>query len=100
MTRLAWTASFLLLASPCFAQEASESKALQLTVRPSGYEAEANEATERQQKLLRRLEQSNHMMRSICINCGDAWKHQIYAPFNPLASLGGRSEQPSEEAGN
>jgi hypothetical protein len=100
MTRFALTASFLLLAAPGFAQETPEGRPLQLTVRPSGYEAEMNEATERQQRLLKRLQQSNHMMRSICINCGDSWKHQIYAPFNPLAALGGRSEQPPEEAGN
>ncbi|EIM27828.1 hypothetical protein [Microvirga lotononidis] len=100
MTRFALTASLLLLAGPGFAQDAPDGQALQLTVRPSGFDAEANEATERQQRLLKRLEQSNHMMRSICINCGDSWKHQIYAPFNPLAALGGRSEQPSEEAGN
>jgi hypothetical protein len=98
MTRFALTVSFLLLAGPGFAQGTPESKALQLTVRPSGYEAEANEATERQQKLLKRLEQSNHMIRSICVNCGDGWKHQIYTPFNPLASLG-RSNPPSEEEG-
>lgn len=98
MTRLALTASFLLLAGPGFAQGTPEGKALQLTVRPSGYDAEANAATERQQKLLKRLEQSNHMIRSICVNCGDGWKHQIYAPFNPLASLGGRSEEPSQES--
>ena len=99
MTRFALTASFLLLAGPGFAQDAPDGKALQLTVRSSGYEAEANEATERQQKLLRRLEQSNHMVRSICINCGDEWKHQIYAPFDPYAALG-RAGQPSEDAGN
>jgi hypothetical protein len=39
------------------------------------------------------------MIRSICVNCGDGWKHQIYTPFNPLASLG-RSGQPAEEDGN
>ena len=99
MTRLALTVSLLLLAGSGFAQEAPDGKALQLTVRPSGYEAEANEATARQERLLRRLEQSDHMIRSICINCGASWKHQIYAPFNPLASLG-RSGQPSEETGN
>ncbi|MBQ0823729.1 hypothetical protein HPT29_019840 [Microvirga terrae] len=99
MTRLALTVSLLLLAGSGFAQEAPDGNALQLTVRPSGYEAEANEATARQERLLRRLEQSDHMIRSICINCGDSWKHQIYAPFNPLASLG-RSGQPSEETGN
>jgi hypothetical protein len=93
-------AAFLIgLAGPGFAQGAPEDKPLHLTVRPSGYEAEANEAQERQQKLLQRLEQSDHMIRSICINCGDAWKHQIYAPFNPLASLP-RSDQPSAETEN
>ena len=95
MSRFALTASFLLLTGPGLAQGSPEEKPLQLTVRPSGYEAEANEALERQQKLLRRLEQSTHMMRSICVNCGDEWKHQIYTPFNPLASLG-RSAPPPE----
>jgi hypothetical protein len=99
MTRLALIAGFLLLADPGFAQEAAEGRPLQLTVRPSTFEEQANEAMERQQKLLKRLEQSDHMIRSICVNCGDAWKHQIYAPFNPLASLGERPEQPPEEPG-
>jgi len=76
------------LSGPALAQEApTEAKGLHLTVRPSGYEADDNEAQKRQEKLLRRLEQSNHMIRSICINCGDSWKHQIYEPFNPYASL-------------
>ena len=98
MTRLLWTASLLLLMGPVFAQDASGSRPLQLTVRPSGVEPEVNEAVERQQKLLRRLEQSNHMVRSICVNCGDAWKHQIYAPFDPYAALGRAG--PSDDAGN
>jgi hypothetical protein len=72
---------------PALAQGASESKPLHLTVRPSGYE-EQNEALARQERLLRRLERSNHMVRSICTHCGDEWKHQIYAPFHPLAVLG------------
>ncbi|KFG67250.1 hypothetical protein [Microvirga sp. BSC39] len=98
MTRLLWTASLLLLTGPALAQAAPEDKPLRLTVRPSGTEPEVNEALERQQKLLRRLERSNHMVRSICINCGDEWKHQIYAPFDPYAALG-RAAQPSD-AGN
>lgn len=93
MNRFALTVSLLLLAGPSLAQSAPEEKPLRLTVRPSGTEAEPNEAQERQQRLLQRLEQSDHMIRSICVNCGDAWKHQIYAPFNPLASLP-RSGQP------
>ncbi len=83
-----------LSASPALAQEAGGSKALQLRVRPSGYEAEPNDALERQQKLLKRMEQSNHMVRSICVNCGDSWKHQIYAPFNPYASLAPSARSP------
>ncbi|HEU6441135.1 MAG TPA: hypothetical protein VFF38_02135 [Microvirga sp.] len=83
-----------------FAQEGPhDAKGLQLTVRPSGYEAEQNEAKQRQERLLRRLEQSNHMIRSICINCGDSWKHQIYEPFEPYASLK-PSARPSDEPVN
>ena len=96
MTRLLWTASLVLLTVPAFAQDAPEGKPLRLTVRPSGTEPEVNEAIERQQKLLKRLERSNHTVRSICINCGDDWQHQIYAPFDPYASLG-RPAPPSEE---
>ncbi|MEE1657270.1 hypothetical protein VB618_13755 [Microvirga sp. CF3062] len=99
MTRFLWTASLLLLTGPALAQDAPDDKPLRLTVRPSGTEPAVNEAVERQQKLLRRLERSNHMVRSICINCGDEWKHQIYAPFDPYAALG-RTAQPSDDAGN
>ncbi|MCB5175418.1 MULTISPECIES: hypothetical protein [Microvirga] len=89
-------AIFASLTGAALAQEAS--KPLQLVVRPSGYDAVQNEAKERQERLLRRLEQSNHMMRSICTHCGDEWKHQIYAPFHPLATLGGT--RTAEEQGN
>ena len=99
MTRLLCTASLVLLTGPVLAQDAPESRPLQLTVRPSGVEPEVNEAIERQQKLLKRLERSNHMVRSICINCGDEWKHQIYAPFDPYAALGS-APQPSDSPGN
>ncbi len=76
------------LSGPALAQGAAPvGQGLQITVRPSGYDAEQNDAQKRQEKLLKRLEQSDHMIRSICINCGDAWKHQIYEPFNPYASL-------------
>jgi len=75
------------LSGPAFAQDAPNGQGMRLTVRPSGYDAEQNEARLRQEKLLRRLEKSEHMIRSICINCGDAWKHQIYAPFDPYAAL-------------
>lgn len=99
MTRTTGFALAVLLAGlPGFAsaQEASESRPLVLRVRPSGYDTERNEAQMRQERLLRRLEKSDHMMRSICVNCGDEWKHQIYAPFYPMAALNG-SAKPSPE---
>ncbi|MBJ6124393.1 hypothetical protein [Microvirga splendida] len=99
MTRFLWAAGLLLLTGAAQAQGMPETRPLQLTVRPSGVEPEVNESIERQQKLLRRLERSNHMVRSICINCGDEWKHQIYAPFDPYAALG-RPAQPSDDGSN
>ncbi|MBZ6076066.1 hypothetical protein [Microvirga puerhi] len=74
---------------PAFAQSApntSSSNPLVLTVRPSGYDADA-EAQARQERLLKRMEQADYSVRSICVSCGDGWKHQTYAPFNPLQSL-------------
>ena len=55
MTRLVLTLGALLLAGPVLAQSEPEGKALQLKVRPSGYDAVANEAQARQEKLLKRL---------------------------------------------
>ena len=72
---------------PAFAQE---SKPMTLTLRPSGQD-KADDPRVRQEKLLKRLEQSDYWVRSICIQCGDAWKHQLYAPFHPLESLGRKS---------
>lgn len=98
MRRTALAAAILTsLAVPTLAQEASNP--MVLVVRPSGYDAGSNEAKERQERLLRRLEQSNHMIRSICTHCGDGWKHQIYEPFHPLAALGAGSKT-AEEQGN
>lgn len=100
MRHLVFAAVLAGLPASAIAQEAApEAKGLQLTVRPSGYEAEQNDAQERQEKLLKRLEQSNHMIRSICINCGDSWKHQLYEPFNPYASLKA-SARPSDDPEN
>lgn len=98
MNRFVFAAILAVAAGPCLAQSAPETKPMQLTVRPSGYDKERNEATERQERLMKRLERSNHMVRSICINCGDEWKHQIYAPFNPLAALKSSGGIPSESA--
>ncbi len=85
------------LSAPALAQDAGNSKALQLRVRPSGFEPEPSETQQRQERLLKRMEQSDHMVRSICVNCGDSWKHQIYAPFNPYASLAPSSRPSTPE---
>jgi uncharacterized protein (DUF1501 family) len=82
-------------AGAAFAQAEPDSDPLRFRVKPSGFEAPANENQERQERLLRRMERSDHMVRSICTHCGDEWKHQIYAPFHPLASLG-RKESDEE----
>lgn len=95
-TGIALTALLTGLPGLAIAQEASESRPLVLRVRPSGYETERNEAQMRQERLLRKLEKSDHMVRSICVNCGDEWKHQIYAPFYPMAALNG-SAKPAPE---
>lgn len=87
MRHLVLAAVLATLSGPAFAQDVPNGEGMRLTVRPSGYDAEQNEAQLRQERLLKRLEKSNHMIRSICINCGDGWKHQIYAPFDPYASL-------------
>ncbi|QFU15746.1 hypothetical protein [Microvirga thermotolerans] len=93
-----WAAA--LAAAPALAQAegapAAGSNPLVLTVRPSGYETGADsEAQARQERLLKRMEQADYSVRSICVNCGDGWKHQTYAPFNPLQSL--RLPHPSDD---
>jgi hypothetical protein len=66
--------------------EAPDPKAMHFSVSPSGHEA-PNEDQARQERLLKRMEQADYAVRSICVSCGDSWKHQTYAPFNPLADL-------------
>ncbi len=95
MHRFMIAAILVSLSAPAFSQGAPQGQELQLTVRPTGRDLAA-EAQERQAKLLQRLEQSDHMIRSICINCGDAWKHQIYEPFNPYAALKPSTKAPGD----
>ena len=78
----------ILADTPALAQ--ADSKPLTLTIRPPA--APADDPRARQEKLLKRLENSDYWVRSICIQCGDAWKHQLYAPFNPLDALGRKTD--------
>ena len=104
LTRLALAGALAGLPGIALSQSAPDSRPMVLRVRPSGYDTEQSEAQMRQERLLRKLEKSDHMMRSICVNCGDEWKHQIYAPFYPMAALNGAAPpvpepKPSEEPG-
>jgi hypothetical protein len=82
------------LPSFAFAQDASP---LQLRVKPSGVEDAPNANVARQKRLLERMVRNDFMLRSICTSCGDSWKHNSYAPFNPMRTLGGASENMATE---
>jgi hypothetical protein len=88
----------LLAACPAMAQEtestAETSQPLRLKVRPSGYETAPEDAVARQERLLKRMADNDFLFRSICQSCGDAWKHNSYAPFNPMRSLKGQASEP------
>ncbi|MET0743230.1 MAG: hypothetical protein ABWY78_07665 [Microvirga sp.] len=84
---------------PAAAQESGSTRPLTLTVRPSGRDTAPDEALARQERLLKRMAQNDFMFRSICISCGDAWKHNSYAPFNPMRSLHGNPNEPASEPG-
>jgi hypothetical protein len=70
-------------------------KALPLTVRPSGYDADAvaSEARQRQERLLERMKRDDYLFRNICIQCGGGIRSGpgAYAPFNPIQALPGGS---------
>jgi hypothetical protein len=93
LTCIGVAASFV----PAIAQEAGSTRPLTLTVRPSGRDTTPDEAVARQERLLKRMAQNDFLFRSICIRCGDAWKHNSYAPFNPMRSLRGNPEDPGPE---
>lgn len=86
-------------ALPALAQETGPTRPLTLTVRPSGRDTAPDEAIARQERLLKRMAQNDFLFRSICIRCGDAWKHNSFAPFNPMRALrGGPDESAAEPA--
>lgn len=61
-----------------------------ITVRPSGIEEDARA---RQERLSRRLQQSDYAMRHICTHCmGPRMPPGASAPFEPLAALAGTPE--------
>ncbi|HEV2558973.1 MAG TPA: hypothetical protein VGU45_10130 [Microvirga sp.] len=81
--------SLLLLAAPAAAQEAgAEAPAMTLSVRPSGYDADA-ESREREERLKKRMERADYLLRNICIQCGGGINRPgAYGPVDPVATLG------------
>jgi hypothetical protein len=59
-----------------------------ITVRPSGVLDEGAEARERQEDLLRRMEQSEYAFRAICRVCGSPGRFEGPQPFEPYRALG------------
>ena len=83
--RLAALLPLVALASalPALAQEGPPV----ITVRPSGVIDEGAEARQRQERLLRRLEQSEYEFRSICRVCGSPERFEVANPFEPYRTL-------------
>jgi hypothetical protein len=80
-------AAGLFSSTPALPEEAREP--LSFTVRPSRVEA-ADDARARQERLSRRLEDSEFALRSICRNCSPYLDRSASpVPFQPVEALGG-----------
>jgi len=67
---------------------AQEKPPMTLNVRPSGYDA-TEEARAREERLLKRMEQADYLLRNICIHCGGGINRPgAYGPVDPVATLG------------
>lgn len=70
------------------AASAQDAPALTLSVRPSGYEA-GEEARGREERLRKKMEQAEFLLRNICIQCGGGINRPgAYGPVDPVATLG------------
>jgi hypothetical protein len=73
---------------PLAAQESGEP--LSFTVRPYRAETEAADARARQERLIRRRDESEFALRSICRSCSRGLDQGLSSvPFDPLATLNG-----------
>lgn len=72
---------------------AAAAEPLTFTVRPSGIEDPGAAARIRQERLSRRLEESEWALRAICRRCSREIDRNVSsAPFAPLATLNGAPE--------
>jgi hypothetical protein len=87
-TALSGLIALLALLSPVAAQD-NRTEPLPVTVSPSGYEdAVANEARERQERILKRMQEDEYLFRNICVQCGGGVDGPgAYEPFNPIQAL-------------
>jgi hypothetical protein len=88
MSRLIVAAAFLAsLGGPVAAQD-SAAGALPLTVRPSAYDSPSSDARQRQDRLLKRMQEDEYLFRNICVQCGGGVnKPGANAPFEPADAL-------------
>jgi hypothetical protein len=86
MHRLAIAASLVLLGASAVSAEQPDKPPLKLRVRAP--EIDPGQAARlRQEKLLRRMQESEYRFRSICIHCAGHDRWAGTAPFDPAAAL-------------
>jgi hypothetical protein len=86
MQRLAAAALLLLLVAPGAWAEQSDDSPLRLRVRAPEIDP-GQEARAHQERLLRRMQDSEYRFRSICLYCGGRDRWAGTAPFDPAAAL-------------
>jgi hypothetical protein len=88
MHRILMSAVLLLALPSAVSAEETDQPPLRLRVSPSGIDDAASESQARQARLLRRMQQSDFLFRSICVRCGGrADFPYMTAPFEPEAAL-------------
>jgi hypothetical protein len=88
MHRILMSAVLLLALSPAVSAEETGPAPLRLRVSPSGIDDASAESQARQERLMRRMRQSEFLFRSICLQCGGRSDFPyMTAPFEPEAAL-------------
>jgi hypothetical protein len=88
--RLLLLAAMVALAGPIRLAAQENREPLSFTVRPYRADTEAADARARQERLIRRRDESEFALRSICRNCSRGLDQGLSSvPFDPLATLNG-----------